>query len=61
MCDRFSRNLVGYASSNPYGTYRDLYLYCAQRTLGSHVRIFNNMNFDNLYVASPKDFFTKQK
>ena len=57
MCDRFSRNLVGYASANPDGTYRDLYLYCAQHTLGSHVGIYNYTNFGNLYTTGPKDFF----
>jgi glycosylphosphatidylinositol transamidase (GPIT) subunit GPI8 len=61
MCDRFSRNLVGHASANPDGTYRDLYLYCAQHTLGSHVGIYNYTNFGNLYTTSPKDFFVKRK
>jgi len=60
MCDRFSRNLVGHASANPAGTYRDLYLYCAQHTLGSHVGIYNNVNFGNLYTTGPKDFFVKR-
>ena len=60
MCDRFSRNLVGHASSNPDGTYRDLYLYCAQHTLGSHVGIYNYTNFGNLYTTGPKDFFVKK-
>ena len=61
MCDRFSRNLVGHVSENPDGTYRDLYLYCAQHTLGSHVGIYNNTNFGNLYTTGPKDFFVKRK
>ena len=61
MCDRFSRNLVGHVSENPDGTYRDLYLYCAQHTLGSHVGIYNYVNFGNLYTTSPKDFFVKRK
>ena len=60
MCDRFSRNLVGHVSENPDGTYRDLYLYCAQHTLGSHVGIYNYTNFGNLYTTSPKDFFVKR-
>jgi glycosylphosphatidylinositol transamidase (GPIT) subunit GPI8 len=59
MCDRFSRNLVGHATEKPDGTYRDLYLYCAQHTLGSHVGIYNYMNFGNLYTNGPKDFFIK--
>ena len=60
MCDRFSRNLVGHAASHPNGTYRDLYLYCAQHTLGSHVSIYNYTNFGNLYTTGPKDFFVKK-
>ena len=43
----------------PDGTYRDLYLYCALHTLGSHVGIYNNVNFGNLYTTGPKDFFVK--
>ncbi len=61
MCDRFSRNLVGHASTNPEGTYRDLYLYCAQHTLGSHVGIYNYTHFGNLFTMGPKDFFVKRK
>ena len=61
MCDRFSRNLVGHVSENPDGTYRDLYLYCAQHMLGSHVGIYNYTNFGNLSITSPKDFFVKRK
>jgi len=60
MCDRFSRNLVGHVSENPDGTYRDLYLYCAQHTLGSHVGIYNYTNFGNLYTNGPKEFFVKK-
>ena len=59
MCDRFSRNLIGYATESPNGTYRDLYLYCSQRTLGSHVGIYNYTFFGNLYTTGPKDFFVK--
>ena len=61
MCDRFSRNLIGHATEFPNGTYRDLYLYCAQHTLGSHVGIYNYTHFGNLYTTGPKDFFVKNK
>ena len=61
MCDRFSRNLIGHATEYPNGTYRDLYLYCAQHTLGSHVGIYNYTHFGNLYATGPKDFFVKRK
>ena len=59
MCDRFSRNLIGHATEYPNGTYRDLYLYCAQHTLGSHVGIYNYTHFGNLYTTGPKDFFVR--
>jgi glycosylphosphatidylinositol transamidase (GPIT) subunit GPI8 len=59
-CDRFSRNLVTHLSANPSTTYRDLYLYCAQHTLGSHVHIVNSANFGNLYTTTPQEFFEKR-
>ncbi len=37
-------------------TYRDLYLYCAQHTLGSHVHIVNSAHFGNLYSTGPSEF-----
>lgn len=49
----------GHATEYPNGTYRDLYLYCAQHTLGSHVGIYNYTHFGNLYTTGPKDFFVK--
>ena len=38
---------------------RDLYLYCAQHTLGSHARIVNAANFGNLYHTGPAEFIKK--
>ena len=58
-CDRFSHNLVTHLTASPSTTYRDLYLYCAQRTLGSHVHIVNSSNFGNLYTTGPQEFFEK--
>ena len=58
-CDRFSRNLVTHLTATPTTTYRDLYLYCAQRTLGSHVHIVNSAHFGNLYTTGPQEFFEK--
>ena len=58
-CDRFSRNLVTHLTASPTTTYRDLYLFCAQRTLGSHVHIVNSAHFGNLYTTSPQEFFEK--
>ena len=59
-CDRFSRNLITHLTTNPTSTYRDLYLYCAQHTLGSHVHIVNSAHFGNLYTTTPKEFFEHQ-
>jgi glycosylphosphatidylinositol transamidase (GPIT) subunit GPI8 len=59
-CDRFSRNIITHLSANPSTTYRDLFLYCAQRTLGSHVHIVNSANFGNLYTTGPLEFFEKR-
>lgn len=58
-CDRFSRNLVEHLTASPSTTYRDLYLYCAQHTLGSHVHIVNSSHFGNLYTTGPQEFFEK--
>lgn len=58
-CDRFSRNLVNYLTASPGTTYRDLYLYCAQHTLGSHVHIVNSSNFGNLYTTGPEEFIRR--
>jgi glycosylphosphatidylinositol transamidase (GPIT) subunit GPI8 len=59
-CDRFSHNLITHLTASPSTTYRDLYLYCAHRTLGSHVHIVNSAHFDNLYTAGPQEFFQKR-
>ena len=59
-CDRFSRNLVTHLTAYPASTYRDLYLYCAQHTLGSHVHIVNAAHFGNLYTTGPQEFFVKR-
>lgn len=56
MSDCFSTNLIDYLSANPTTTYRDLYLYCAQHTLGSHVKVVNAANFGNLYMTGPLEF-----
>ena len=56
MCDRFSQNLVSCLSDNPDTSFRDLFLYCAQHTLGSHARIVNAAHFGNLYTTGPAEF-----
>lgn len=59
MCDRFTSNFVAAISEQPAITYRDLYLYCAQHTLGSHARIVNADHFGNLYHTGPAEFVRK--
>ncbi|MBO7115074.1 MAG: peptidase C13, partial [Bacteroidaceae bacterium] len=61
MSDRFSSNLAIAVRESPAITYRDLYLYCAQHTLGSHACIVNAANFGNLYHSGPAEFVIKQK
>lgn len=58
--DRFTQNVVGYLTDQPQGTYRDLFLYCAQHTLGSHARIVNAARFGNLSVTTPQEFIKKK-
>jgi len=60
MCDRFTSNFVNCLTSDPGISYRDLYLYCAQHTLGSHVRIVNAEKFGNLYVSNISEFIIKK-
>lgn len=59
MCDRFSQNWVKGLTANPTTNYRDLYLYCSQHTLGSHVKIVNAAHFDNLYATGPQEFVVR--
>ena len=56
MCDRFSRNLLYCLTKNPAITYRGLYFYCMENTIGSHVKLVNAENFGNLYVSTPEEF-----
>ena len=56
MSDRFTQNVVQQLTANPAITYRDLFLYCAQHTLGSHAKIVNAAHFGNLYTDSPQEF-----
>ena len=59
MSDRFTQNFVAAMTENPAITYRDLYLYCAQHTLGSHARVVNAAQFGNLYHTGPGEFVKK--
>lgn len=61
MCDRFTSNFNNAVADNPDITYRDLYLYCVQHTLGSHACIVNASNFGNLYHTGPAEFLRYMK
>lgn len=61
MSDRFTQNFVTAVTENPAITYRDLYLYCAQHTLGSHARVVNAAHFGNLYHTGPAEFIKREK
>ena len=56
MSDRFTQNVVEYLTENPKANYHDLFLHCAQRTLGSHARILNASHFGNLYGDTLAEF-----
>lgn len=56
MCDRFSLNLTEYLTQNPATNFRDLFLYCAAHTLGSHARIIGAATYGNLYLEGPEEF-----
>ena len=60
MCDRFTKNVVNFLTSNPTDNYNKLYLYTVENTLGSHTTIVNASYFGNLYKETPEEFFVKQ-
>ena len=61
MCDRFSLNLVNCLTDNPQSNFRDIFLYCAQHTLGSHAKIVNAANYGNLFTTGPAEFILYNK
>lgn len=56
MCDRFSLNLIEHLTQNPESNFRDLFLYCAAHTLGSHAKIVGAASYGNLYLEGPGEF-----
>jgi glycosylphosphatidylinositol transamidase (GPIT) subunit GPI8/ABC-type branched-subunit amino acid transport system substrate-binding protein len=61
MSDRFSNNVVKQMKENSQQTYKDLYVYLAEHTLGSHVHVANASCFGNLYTNTPSEFFDIKK
>ena len=43
-------------TDNPQSSFRDIFLYCAQHTLGSHAKIVNAANYGNLFTTGPAEF-----
>jgi hypothetical protein len=41
--------------------FRDIFLYCAQHTLGSHAKIVNAANYGNLFTTGPAEFILYNK
>ena len=56
MQHRFSLNLTEYLTAHPEGNFRDLFLYCAAHTLGSHAKIGGAATYGNIYMESPGEF-----
>lgn len=56
MSDRFSQSMVNCLTDKPETSFRDLYLYCAQHTLGSHAKVVGAAGFGNLYLEGPAEF-----
>lgn len=61
MSDRFSQNFVEHLTKNPSSNYRDLFLYCAEHTIGSHAKIINASKFGNLNNSGPNEFIVYNK
>ena len=59
LSNRFTRNFTDKVVSDKTIVYADLYKYLVQNTIGSHVQMFNQSNFGNLYMNKPAEFFSR--
>lgn len=59
MCDRFTYTLVSLYKEDKYlrYTFNDYYNLILKSTIGSHLKVFNAQNFDNLFMSYPCEFF----
>ena len=57
LSNRFTRNFIDMMAADKNIAYSDLYKNLVQRTIGSHVQMFNASRFANLYLTSPAEFF----
>lgn len=56
MSNRFTATLTEAIEQDPNITFRDLYYKLSQNTIGSHVRVHNDLNFASLYQSSISEF-----
>jgi glycosylphosphatidylinositol transamidase (GPIT) subunit GPI8/ABC-type branched-subunit amino acid transport system substrate-binding protein len=56
MTNRFTGSLYGQLESDPDISMRELYIDLFRNTTGSHVTVYNNTLFDNLYTATMEEF-----
>ena len=58
MSNRFKSTLTEAIREEPQISFRDLYYRLVRNTIGSHVRVFNEDLFDNLYQTGLGEFVT---
>lgn len=58
MSNRFTSTLTEAIREEPQISFRDLYYRLVRNTIGSHVRVFNEDLFDNLYQTGLGEFVT---
>ncbi|MDO4164337.1 MAG: C13 family peptidase [Bacteroides sp.] len=56
MTNRFSSVLLEYLEANPSRTLRELYLETFNKTLGSHVMMYNSANYGNVYLNRTDEY-----
>lgn len=60
MSNRFTQNLISTIEEDASCKYIELFRGLTRQTTGSHVSVYNNRNFDNLYLSSIEEFFKYQ-
>ncbi len=56
MSNRFTSTFIGQITENPAVSMRDLYYRLFINTVGSHVMVYNALNYGNLYKADMAEF-----
>lgn len=60
MSNRFTATFQERISENPAISLRDLYYSLFQNTVGSHVMVYNNTHFDNIYQSYMDEFIQRK-